>query len=205
MIPRNGRQERRRRRPLDQILSPDLPTSPQTVGTTGQITGPVSPVDEVLGGDETTATPENPWVNPFMEVYETTKAGAMRNLEEMQKSMSERFAHRGGYFGGKHAIAQGEMAAETGAYLDKLLAETSLGASEREYQDWVRGREETMNLANLIPTILGSETFQNIVQMPGQGKGGAAGNILGAGAGSFAGGAGSAIGSNVGGSIGGGK
>ncbi len=196
-MPRNGRN--RRRRPLDTVLNPELPTSPQAgggVGTTGNITGPV---DEVLsddggnGGGE-----ENPWVNPFMEVYEKTKAGALTNLADIQKQMGESFAHRGGYFGGKHAVAQGEVAARTGSYLDQLLAETELGASERQYEDWKRGREETMNLANLIPTLLNSELFQNIVQMPGGGIGEVLGTLLGTGAGAFAGGAGSAIGGNVG-------
>lgn len=184
MMPRDGRN--RRRRPIDQLLSPDLPTSPATtatggVGTTGQIT---SPIDTVLddtggnGGDEA-----NPWVNPFMEVYETTKAGALQNLEEMQKKMAESFAHRGGYFGGKHAIAQGEMAAETGTALDQLLAQTELGASERQYEDWKFAEGQKMNLMNLIPALLGTGTFENIVQMPGQSAGSMLGSILGMGAG----------------------
>lgn len=204
MMPRDGRN--RRRRPLDQVLNPELPTSPQATATVRTGGGVTDPVDEVLsddggnGGGE-----ENPWVNPFMEVYEATEAGALRRLDKRQEAMSKSFAHRGGYFGGKHAIAQGEMEAETGAYLDKLLAETQLGASERQYQDWQRGRSETMNLMNLLPLLLGTDTFQNIVQMPGQGKGGAVGNVLGAGAGSILGPMGGAIGSNIGGNIGGGK
>lgn len=201
-MPRGEDRFNRRRRPIDQVLSPDLPTSPVTTSTTGQITGPI---DEVLGGGDNGGGETNPWVNPFMEVYETTKAGAMRNLEEMQKDMAERFAHKGGYFGGKHAIGQGEMAAETGAFLDQLLAQTSLGASERQYQDWQRARGETMNLMNLIPILLGAQTTTPFVQQPSQGKGGALGNIAGFGAGSVLGPMGGAIGSNIGGNIAGGK
>jgi len=206
MMPReDGRHGRRR--PLDQILNPQLPTSPATpatggVGTTGGIT---SPVDEVLaddggnGGGET-----NPWVNPFMEVYEATKTGALKNLGDIQKQMSEGFAHRGGYFGGKHAIAQADVASKTGTFLDKLLAETSLGASERQYEDWKRGRGEIMGLLNLIPTLLGTESFENIVSQPGQGKGGALGSLAGAGAGSVLGPMGATIGSETGSRIKGG-
>jgi len=182
---------RHRRRPLDRILNPQLPTSPAT--STG-------PVDEVLGEDGGNGGGEtNPWVNPFMEVYKKTKAGAMTNLADIQKQMGESFAHKGGYFGGKHAIAQGETAARTGTALDQLLAQTELGASERQYQDWQRAENQKMGLMNLIPMLLGTDTFQNIVQMPGQGAGSLIGSLLGIGAGSFAGGAGSAMGSNVGG------
>ena len=164
----------------------------------------LSPVDEVLGVDEAPVSEENPWVNPFMEVYEKTKVGAMENLEEMQKSMAERFAHRGGYFGGKHAVAQGEMAAETGTALDQLLAQTELGASEKQYEDWKRARGETMGLMNLIPTLLGTESFQNIVQ-PGQEKGGGLGSLAGGAAGSVLGPMGGAVGSGIGEKIVGGK
>lgn len=196
MMPRDGRQERRRRRPIDAVLGSPRPSSPQ--GSDYSVGIPkgeekLSPVDTVLGGGE-----KNPWVNPFMEVYEATEAGALGRLDKRQKEMAEKFAHRGGYFGGKHAIAQGEMEAETGAYLDKLLAETSLGASERQYQDWQRARGETMGLMNILPLILGTESFQNIVQMPQQGKGGGMGNILGGVAGSVLGPAGAAIGSGLG-------
>lgn len=206
MPSRNGRQERRRQRPIDAVLGP--PSQPAS--TPGPVTGSDSPIDAllgegVLGEGEVTASEENPWVNPFMEVYEATEAGALRRLDKRQKKMSESFAHRGGYFGGEHAIAQGEMEAETGSYLDKLLAETSLGASERQYEDWKFAESQKMGLMNLIPTLLGSETFQNIVQMPGQGKGGGVGNIAGGVAGSVLGPAGAAVGSGIGENIVGGK
>ena len=194
-MPRHYGRTGGRRRPLDQILNPELPTSPVTTdsGTVtgpGTITGPVTPIDEVLGDGDGDGGDENPWVNPFMEVYEKTKAGALTNLADIQKQMSESFAHRGGYFGGKHAVSQGEVAARTGSYLDQLLAETELGATQMQYEDWKRGRSETMNLMNLIPLLLGSETFQNIIQMPGPGVGESIGDILG----SFAGGVGGAVG-----------
>ena len=204
MMPREDRRQGRKR-PLDQILNPQLPTSPATggVGTTGQITGPV---DEVLaddggnGGGET-----NPWVNPFMEVYETTKAGSLQNLEEMQKKMAESFAHKGGYFGGKHAISQSDVATKTGTFLDQLLAETELGATKMQYEDWKRAEDQKMNLLNIIPLLLGTESFENIVSQPGQGKGGALGSLAGAGAGSILGPMGGAVGSGMGENIMGGK
>ena len=207
MRPRERDRPRGRRRPspVDTVLNPQLPTAPQTTTPTGEITGPVSPVDEVLGGGEVTATPENPWVNPFMEVYEATEAGALRRLDKRQKAMQESFAHRGGYFGGKHAIAQGEMEAETGAYLDQLLAQTQLGASERQYEDWKFAEGQKMNLMNLIPLLLGTGTFENIVQMPGQGAGSMLGSLLGMGAGSVLGPMGGAVGSGIGENIVGGK
>jgi len=172
MPARNGRN--RRRRPLDQILNPQLPTSPLTTGDGGQVSipggePPLTPLDDVL--DDTGGNGggvEDPWINPFMEVYETTEVAAMKRLEEMQKSMAESFAHRGGYFGGKHAIAQGEMAAKTGSYLDQLLAETKMGATEKSYEAWRESRGEFMNLISLIPSLIGSETFENIIQMPGK-------------------------------------
>ena len=202
MPSRNGRQERRRQRPIDAVLGP--PSQPAS--TPGPVTGSDSPIDAllgegVLGEGEAIASEENPWVNPFMEVYEKTKVGALENLADIQKQMGESFAHHGGYFGGKHAIAQGETAARTGTYLDQLLAETELGASERQYEDWKFAESQKMGLMNLIPTLLGSETFQNIVQMPGQGKGGGLGNIAGGAAGSVLGPMGGAIGSDLGGKV----
>jgi len=130
---------------------------PGTIAPPGPITPPITepittPTDAVLAD---TGEYESPWVNPFMEVYETTKTGAMKNLEEMQKDMAERFAHRGGYFGGQHALAQSKLAERTGTALDQLLAKTSLGASEREYQDWLRARQETMSPLNMILNLLG--------------------------------------------------
>ena len=208
MMPRDGRN--RRRRPIDQVLNPSLPTAPLTTGGGERASIPggepsPAPIDTVLGGGETTGGNENPWVNPFMEVYEATEAGALRRLDKRQKEMAEKFAHKGGYFGGEHAIAQGEMEAETGAYLDKLLAETSLGASERQYQDWQRGRGEIMSLLNLIPMLLGTETTMPFIQERGPGAGGILGSLLGAGAGSILGPMGGAIGSGIGGNIMGGK
>ena len=118
------------------------------------------PLDDILG-------PESPWLNPFMEVYETTKEGAMTNLEEQQMLLAKKFAHRGGYFGGEHAVAQSKLAAETGQFLDKLLAEVSLGATEAEYKEWVRARGEFMSLVNILPVLLGTESFQNIIGQEG--------------------------------------
>jgi len=143
-----------------------------------------TPFEALLGGGEAPAGEENPWRNPFMEVYEKTKVGALENLADIQKQMGESFAHRGGYFGGKHAISQGKVAAETGTALDQLLAETELGASERQYEDWKRAENQKMGLLGLIPTLLGTEGFENIVQMPGQSKGGGLGSLAGGAAGS---------------------
>ena len=157
--------------PLDKILNPVAPKIP---GTTTQPGMPGTPQEP---------STVNPWVNPFMEVYETTKTGAMKNLEEMQKSMSERFAHRGGYFGGKHSIAQAELGEKTGTALDQLLAQTSLGASERAYQDWVRARQETMMPFNMISPLLGAQTTQPLItqsQSPWGGIASAIGPALGA-------------------------
>lgn len=119
----------------------------------------------------------NPWENPFMEVYETTKTGAMKNLEEMQKGMAERFAHRGGYFGGEHAISQAELGEKTGTALDQLLSQVSLGASERAYQDWLRARQETMMPFNMISPLLGQQTTQPLVTQQPSAWGGIASAI----------------------------
>jgi len=56
------------------------------------------------------------------DVYGATKTGAMQNLADMQDMMAERFSHRGGYFGGKHGVAQSDLARKTGSGLDQLLA-----------------------------------------------------------------------------------
>lgn len=193
--------------PLDKILNAPLPTMPGTatslqpkIGTagplmpgtpqvppTGGITGVATPrtgpppsslLDAMLGGGEVTPPPENPWTNPFMEVYETTKAGGMQNLEEMQKDMAERFAHRGGYFGGKHAISQAKLAEKTGTSLDQLLSQVSLGASERAYQDWLRARQETMMPFNMISPLLGQQTTQPLITQD-QGPWGAIASAIG--------------------------
>jgi len=59
-------------------------------------------------------------------VYETTEAGAMETLEKLQKGMAEKFAHRGGYFGGEHAMSQAELARGTGTDLNQILANLML-------------------------------------------------------------------------------
>lgn len=198
-----------RRRPIDDLLGPQSTFAPKArgigsrkpkEGQTGfrNLKQGQTPVDAVLGGGEAPVSEENPWTNPFMEVYETTKAGAMTNLEEMQKSMAEKFAHRGGYFGGKHAIGQAEMATKTGTALDQLLSQTALGAEQMQYEDWKRAEAQKMNLMNLIPLLLGTETSENIVQMPGQGTSSMFGNLLGMGAGAFTGGLGSGLGTSMG-------
>jgi hypothetical protein len=51
---------------------------------------------------------------------------------------------------------------------------------------------------NLIPALLGTGTFENIVQMPGMGAGGLLGNLLGTGAGAFTGGLGTGLGEKIG-------
>ena len=205
--------EPRRRRPIDDLLDPGFlpgdgdyqqrprrhrpvpflpPTTvvPATPATTTAATTPATATEE-----------ESPWVNPFMEVYETTEAGAMERLRKMQDEMAKRFAHRGGYFGGRHAISQAEMAEETGRSLDQLLAQVSLGATEQQYEDWLRGRQEMMSLVSLIPALLGTQTTTPIVEMPQQGAGGLLGNLLGFGAGSFLGPMGGAAGAEIGGRI----
>ena len=152
--------------PITSLLDKDTQNRWQ-VGTAGplqkgagqlQPPGTTTPMDTILDTERI-----NPWTNPFMEVYETTKAGAMKNLEEMQKAMSERFAHRGGYFGGKHAISQAELGEKTGTALDQLLSQVSLGASEREYQDWLRARQETMMPFSMISPLLGAQTTQPLI------------------------------------------
>ncbi len=147
--------------------------------------------DEVLDGGNGDESEENPYLDQFMEVYEATKVGELANLADIQKQMSESFAHKGGYFGGKHAIAQSNLAAKSKNYLDQLLAETQLDASERQYEDWKRAREETMNLANLIPLLLDTEMFENIVSEAGPGASELLAGILGEYAGGVGGGKGS--------------
>lgn len=139
--------------PLQRGLPPGM-----TMEQLQESMGVTTPMDTILDTDRI-----SPWTSPFMEVYETTKAGAMKNLEEMQKDMAERFAHRGGYFGGKHAIGQAELGEKTGTALDQLLSQVSLGASEREYQDWLRARQETMMPFNMISNLLGAQTTQPLV------------------------------------------
>jgi hypothetical protein len=115
-------------------------------------------------------------------VYDPTKTEALRNLESSQQKMATQFGHRGGYFGGAHAIGQGEMATRTQNALSQLLGgmqqqayKEDIGlktsAYDKAYQDWVRARSETMAPLNLLPTMLGKQTTENVVQ-PGT-------NILG--------------------------
>jgi len=62
----------------------------------------------------------NPQGDMFRQnVYESTKAGAMQNLEDMKKKTAEQFANQGGYFGGQHALQQ--------ALLDKYAANDLAG------------------------------------------------------------------------------
>lgn len=60
------------------------------------------------------------------QVYDPTKAEAMRNLEEQQQAMAQRFAHRGGYFGGQHATAQARMAQEAMNPINQLMGSLNL-------------------------------------------------------------------------------
>jgi len=64
------------------------------------------------------------------DVYEATKAGAMENLADLQKQMGESFAHRGGYFGGRHALAQSKLAEQTANPLNQLLGQLNLQGFE---------------------------------------------------------------------------
>lgn len=59
-------------------------------------------------------------------VYQPVEERALTNLEKAQKMLGEKFAHRGGFFGGKHAIAQGEMGAQVLNPLSELLANLNL-------------------------------------------------------------------------------
>jgi hypothetical protein len=108
-------------------------------------------------------------------VYDPTKTEALRNLESSQQKMATQFGHRGGYFGGAHAIGQGEMATGTQNALSQLLGgmqqqayKEDIGlktsAYDKAYQDWVRARSETMAPLNLLPTMLGKQTMENVVQ-----------------------------------------
>ena len=177
----------------------------------------------------------------------------MQNLADLQKQMGESFAHRGGYFGGQHALAQAKLAERTASPLNQLLGQLNLqgfqgdvankmaaagglgglagtqrgiessllgdimgggqmltqrelqnrelyqGASDRAYQDWTRARQERMAPMNLISGLLGTQTTQPVVQMPGQSSGGLLGNLLGTGLGAFTGGVGGGLGSALGG------
>jgi len=174
--------------PTTPQIPPTLPGLSTGTGILGGETPPgISGIDaiaDLLGtpGIATPGTPQepsvvNPWENPFMEVYETTKTGAMKNLEEMQKKMQESFAHRGGYFGGQHAIAQAELGEKTGTALDQLLSQVSLGASERAYQDWLRARQETMMPFNMVGPLLGQQTTQPLVTQQPSAWGGIASAI----------------------------
>lgn len=60
------------------------------------------------------------------DVYGATQTGAMENLKKMQDMMAENFAQRGGYFGGKHGIAQAELGRGVGSDLSQLLAGLNL-------------------------------------------------------------------------------
>ncbi len=69
--------------------------------------------------------------SPFSEafrrsVYEATKEGAMLNLEDMQIEMARKFAQRGGYFGGQHALAQAELGRRTATDLNQILSQLML-------------------------------------------------------------------------------
>lgn len=60
------------------------------------------------------------------QVYDATKNQVMQDLLEQQKLMSENFSHRGGYFGGQHAMAQGKMGADTMSNLTRQLADLNM-------------------------------------------------------------------------------
>ena len=60
-------------------------------------------------------------------VYQPVEERALTNLERASKGLGERFAHRGGFFGGKHAIAQGEMGERVLSSLSEVLANLNLG------------------------------------------------------------------------------
>lgn len=95
----------------------------------------------------------SPYSEPFRkQVYEATREEALANLERMQKEMARRFAHTGGYFGGKHALAQAELARGTGLDLAKLLAELNLRGLE---QDVASRFQAGTGLSGLAPLLTG--------------------------------------------------
>ncbi len=59
-------------------------------------------------------------------VYDPTKAEAESLLATSQKQMADKFSHRGGYFGGTHAIAQSDLADKSNRGLASLLGNLNL-------------------------------------------------------------------------------
>lgn len=75
------------------------------------------------------------------KVYEPTKEEAFVNLERAQKEMARKFASQGGYFGGKHALAEAELARGTISDLNRLLAELELRGYEEDIASKFRAAE----------------------------------------------------------------
>lgn len=66
------------------------------------------------------------------EVYGATKTKAMDLLGEMQKGLAEKFTHRGGFFGGTHAMAQSDLARGVGQDLNEILANLNLSGYQSD-------------------------------------------------------------------------
>lgn len=89
------------------------------------------------------------------DVYKATETEAMKRLTDLQDIIANRFVNTGGFFGGKHAIAQGKAAADIGTSLDKLLAELNLAGFE---SDVGRKMEGAQGLTGLASTERGLES-----------------------------------------------
>jgi hypothetical protein len=66
------------------------------------------------------------------DVYNATREGAIKELEEEQKRAAQTFAQRGGYFGGKHSTYQSNLADKTLTGLNQTLANLNLSGYQAD-------------------------------------------------------------------------
>lgn len=104
------------------------------------------------------------------QVYEPTREEALLNLERAQKEMARKFASKGGYFGGRHALAEAELARGTLSDLNRLLGELQLEGHKEDISTRFAGAR---GLEGITPTLRGLEWQDvfNLLQTGGRERG----------------------------------
>lgn len=96
------------------------------------------------------------------QVYRPVEERAFTNLERAQNMLGERFAHRGGFFGGRHAIAQGEMAAQTLNPLSQILTNLNLSGFQGDIASRMEGAAGLESMGRTQQAI-GGDILGNIM------------------------------------------
>jgi len=84
------------------------------------------------------------------QLYNPIREEAMRNYGRVSQNLAQNFSNRGAYFGGRHSLAQSELANQATTSLNKLLADLNLSGYE---SDMNRRMQGSQFLGGMAPTM----------------------------------------------------